>query len=353
MKFRVLFSGYAPVHFLCFRPIYLRMLESGRFDVWFSGGLRTKTGREVSFAAPETLYSRFGLPAKRLLMTEKLPEEQFDFFFGANTKGLRPGRAGTSIQIFHGISFRNLAVREDILWDWDFFFLVGPYMRRRFAETGLLAMDDPRGVSVGLPKTDALLADASLRKRTLRSLGLDGERPVILLAATGQKHNALETMGREVIGFLAETKKYDIVIKPHDHPKRRKNWEGEFSDLLGPHCRVTSETDVIPLLAAADLLLTDASSVSSEFSLLDRPMVFLDVPRLLEKARQKSPGFDLDTWGRRAGELVVRPEDVVEAVESSLRNPERHGPVRRAMAEDLFYHPGRATDVAMDWILGC
>ena len=50
------------------------------------------------------------------------------------------------------------------------------------------------------------------------------------------------------------------------------------------------ENDVTPLLFLADLLMTDASSVSSEYSLLDRPMVFLDVPKLLAKVAEK-PGF--------------------------------------------------------------
>jgi hypothetical protein len=350
-RIRVLFSGYAPVHFLCFRPLYRRLLEDGRFEVWFSGGLRDKTESGVSYAAPESLYAPFGVPSDRLLPTEKLADEQFDLFFGANTKGLRPGRAGTSVQIFHGISFRNVAIREAILEGWDYFFIAGPYMRRRLAETGILAADDPRGVPIGLMKTDALLARERSRESTLRGLGLRGDRPVVLFAPTGQRYNSLETMGTEVLQFLVASDRFDLVIKPHDHPKRKKDWRREFSEWLGPHCLVTSEPDVIPLLAAADVLLTDASSVSNEFTLLNRPMVFLDVPRLIEKARLKSPGFDLETWGRRAGDLVERPEDVVAALETALRDPQRHRSVREAMAADLFYHPGRATDAAMAWLL--
>ena len=39
----VLFTGYAPVHFVCFRPIYERLVQLPGFRVFLSGGLRAKT----------------------------------------------------------------------------------------------------------------------------------------------------------------------------------------------------------------------------------------------------------------------------------------------------------------------
>jgi CDP-glycerol glycerophosphotransferase (TagB/SpsB family) len=99
----------------------------------------------------------------------------------------------------------------------------------------------------------------------------------------------------------------------------------------------------------ADLLLTDASSVANEFALLDRPMVFLDVPELIEAARQKG-AVDLETWGRKAGDVVTDPADAVRAVADALGRPERHSDVRRALAEDLFYNPGAATGAAVSWL---
>ncbi len=48
--------------------------------------------------------------------------------------------------------------------------------------------------------------------------------------------------------------------------------------------------------------------------------------------------------------MVDRSEDLVEVVRNSLENPLRHSPIRRAMARGLFYNPGTATDVAIDWV---
>jgi hypothetical protein len=38
-------------------------------------------------------------------------------------------------------------------------------------------------------------------------------------------------------------------------------------------------------------------------------------------------------------------------VARGLAHPAARSDVRRAMAKDLFYNPGRATDAAVNWIL--
>ena len=80
-------------------------------------------------------------------------------------------------------------------------------------------------------------------------------------------------------------------------------------------------------------------------------MVFIDVPELLANVKGKAVAMDLDTWGRRGGVTARWPDEVVEAVNWSLAHPQDAGEVRRAMAEDLFYAPGQATDAAVQWIL--
>ena len=107
--------------------------------------------------------------------------------------------------------------------------------------------------------------------------------------------------------------------------------------------RLVRQPDVIPTLFAADLLITDASSVANEYALLDRPIVFLDVPELLAAAGGEGSALDLETWGRRGGEVVAGPADIVAAVERGLTDPGARSEVRREIMRDLFYNPGRAT----------
>jgi len=348
-KTTVLFTGYAPVHFVCFRPLYERLVKSSEFDVFVSGGLRTESEGQVLHDA-RGLYEPFGIPAHRILTVEELQTRDFDLLFGANTKLISPRSAGTRVQIFHGISFRNKSVRDENM-GCDHYFMIGPYMHRKFIEGGLLAPDDARALKIGFMKTDPLRGKSPDKQELLRRHGRDGTRPILLYAPTGQKNNSLETMGEEVIRRLAATGRYDIFIKLHDHPKDESvDWAARLAPLEDEHTRVAREPDVVPLMCLSDLLISDASSVSSEYSLLDRPMVFLDVPLLLRKAI-KTGALDIETWGRRAGVIVRSPEAIVATVERSLAVPQALSQVRQDMAADLFYNPGHATDVAMEWLL--
>ena len=108
---------------------------------------------------------------------------------------------------------------------------------------------------------------------------------------------------------------------------------------------------MIPLLYLADLLISDASSVSNEYSLLDRPIVFIDTPMLIAQAQAAADSaVDLDTWGRRGGIVASAPDAVVRVVEAGPREPQQYSDVRRAMAKDFFYNPGTAADSAMSWL---
>jgi hypothetical protein len=401
---RILFTGYAPVHFVCFQPLYRRLVASPGVEVYVSGGIRTPvavpldTSRNApanesgaldraraaaaasalgtidSLSPPghltpeqasegpagspqqlyeydeEALYDRFEIPRERVLSVAEIAEREFDVLFGANTQLIAPAHADVKIQIFHGISFRNKAIRDENLGA-DYYFVVGPYMLRRFTEAGLFSHDDPRAVKVGFMKTDALL-DGSLDRRTLLDeYGFDGTRPVVLYAPTGAKRNSLETMGYEAIDRLVRSGKFDLLVKPHDHAKNRVDWFERLAHFDGPHCRMIRSPDVVPPMFVSDLLISDASSVSSEYSLLDRPMLFLDVPGLLKASlKGEATMLDLETWGRRCGTVVAEPIDLPSAVERALAHRDEHSSVRRAMAKDLFYNPGRAGKAAFEWL---
>lgn len=348
-RVKVLFTGYAPVHFACFRPLFDQLSAMDGFDVHLSGGLRTKVEDGIEYDL-EGMYSPFGVAQDRLLSVEQIKEMDFDVLFASNTKMIMPRSVRERVQIFHGISFRNKSVRSANA-NADFYFIVGPYMKRAFVDSGIMTDGDPRALEMGFLKTDGLLNGNLDRAKTLAAHGFTGERPVLLYAPTGQKNNSLETMGKKVIKRLIKSKRYDLIVKPHDHPKKKIDWREELAPLEGDHMRVSREPDVITLLHAADLLITDASSVSSEYSLLDRPMVFLDVPKLLAKAGKGDESkLDLDTWGRKGGPIVEEPDEVVSVVDGELADPDAHAQVRQAMAQDLFFNPGQATQAATQWL---
>src|SRR5687767_15951487 len=175
----VLFTGHAPVHFVCFRPLYERLRRHPGFEVHLSGGLKSQDEAGQARYDHEALYGPFGVEPDRVLPVADLAQRDVDVLFGANTNILAPRSAQVRIQFFQGVSFRNKAIRRENL-SHDFYFLIGPYMRRTFVGKGLMAEGDPRALDIGFLKTDRLL-DGSLDRAALqRGHGLSGERPVIL-----------------------------------------------------------------------------------------------------------------------------------------------------------------------------
>ncbi|HSL69830.1 MAG TPA: CDP-glycerol glycerophosphotransferase family protein, partial [Longimicrobiales bacterium] len=280
---RILFSGYAPVHFVCFEPIYRCLMARTDVRVELSGG-RDPDEDGIGGLSAQELYRPFQVDRSAVIELDEMEKRSYDLVFSAHISGFFPAEDRKRVQVFHGLSFRNMAVRRDVLI-YDHLFVAGPYMQRAFVQSKMFRRNDPRLVPTGFVKVDRL-RDGSLNRRSiLNAVGLSGDRPILLYAPTGQKGNSVETTGPEVIRRLAAKGRYDILLKLHDHPRDRKN--PGAADLLaqvGDHTVQVTDFDIVPYLYVADLLITDASSVSSEYSLLDRPMVFLDVPDLLDAA---------------------------------------------------------------------
>jgi CDP-glycerol glycerophosphotransferase (TagB/SpsB family) len=99
--------------------------------------------------------------------------------------------------------------------------------------------------------------------------------------------------------------------------------------------------DISPYLFVSDVLVTDHSSAGFEYMLLDRPIVVIDCPELIQNARVAADKVRLL---RRAAIVVKRePLAIRRAVECALADPSADSFERRAAAARVFYRPGTAT----------
>jgi CDP-glycerol glycerophosphotransferase (TagB/SpsB family) len=221
---------------------------------------------------------------------------------------------------------------------------------RRYADAGLVDPESPRAGLIGYPKVDCLV-DGSLDRRSVeKSLGLAAGRPTVVYAPTWSPYSSLNDVGEEVLKALSRLP-VNVVVKLHDRSCNSAlrgsggvNWRRHLQRLArewGFH--IARGADASPYLFAADLLITDHSSVGFEFMLLDRPIVVLEAPQLLEKVRINPEKVQLL---RSAADLVRLPGEVARVVERALTEPGRLSPQRVAIAGDLFYSPGTATDRA-------
>ncbi|MDP6980669.1 MAG: CDP-glycerol glycerophosphotransferase family protein [Myxococcota bacterium] len=342
-KKRILFSGYAKVHFVCFFPVYQQLRNDPEIDIYLSGGFKSTDGDDVSFSV-DGFYDDFDVDHSKVLSAAETKNMDFDVLVCAHlSDALFPRSANRTVQIFHGVSFKNLAVREKAL-RYDYLCLPGQYHAEQYRKQGLIRSDASTALLTGFPKTDLLMALKDQPRQLVENLGLDPALPTLLFAPTGDKHNSLEIMGKAVIDALVGDGRWNLMVKPHDHPKRDTNWFSKLASREGPRMKLLHDFDIAPALASADLLLTDASSVALEYTLLDRPMIFLDTPKLFEKLKKRAPALDLETYGRKLGKIVEGPESIVEAVESSLADPSTEAAIRRQAAEHLFHRPGAASE---------
>jgi hypothetical protein len=339
---RLLFMGSAPVHFACAWPVCQRLAGDPRVEIWYTGGFKKTQGETASYSL-EGFYDPFGVDPRRVIPLERAQAEDFDVLLCSHLNPVLPKSFRKSVQFFHGVSFKNLLVREKYT-TFNYLCLAGRYHAEVYRRKGYVRADGGACLVTGFAKVDRLVDGSLDRASTLRRCGADPGRPAVLYAPTGSKHNSMETMGLEVIRAVGGAGRWNLLVKLHDHPKVTDvDWAREVERLETDRVRLVRDWDIVPYLHAADLVLTDASSASVEFSLLDRPVVFLDVPELFKDVLERGGALDLDTWGRRIGRVVAGPGEAACAIEDALAHPARESDVRRAMARHVFHDPGRAT----------
>lgn len=320
------------MNYVLFAPVHECLVDDGRIEVIFTG--KYQGGKDAA-----RVYSGFDLMGGRVLRNSFARFRAFDLYLSPDFR-LAGRRSGVKVHMFHGFSMRNFAIHERAL-RFDRLFLIGPYMRRRFVESGLLRDDDPRLVEVGMPKLDRLVQGGYDRGAVLAGLGLDPALPCVLFAPTWIAGGCLDRQGVEIVTALGRLP-INTIIKLHDNSydlrKQRVDWAQVLPPLLGPRQVLARGVDSNPYLAAADLLISDASSIANEFLLLDRPLIYFRIDDL----ERDWPATDRSTWGTRTGDVIDRPAELEQAVALALAQPDRHGEVRRAAARDFFYAPGSA-----------
>lgn len=333
----VLFFAKDPHNVVVYERVLRRLLADSRLRVLL-------TSKNDHVRPENDLFNAFDLPGAERIHHRWAALRRFDLYLSPDIL-LLGRRCRIKVHTFHGISIKGKAYTEKVL-AYDRLFLIGPYMRERFVERGVLKAGDSRFVDVGMPKTDGLLDGSFPREAFLARHGLDPSRPTILYAPTWRPESSLYSVGEELMRSM-RGRPFNFVVKLHDlalSSTEPVNWKEKLPSLAAENVVILKELDITPAMAAADLLISDASSVANEFTLLDRPIVFVDVPALLQKY---GGTIDLNRWGQQAGPVAADVAGIHKAIEASLSDPGSYSVTRRRIAGEGFYNPGRATEAAV------
>lgn len=353
---RILFEATSPLSLAVFRPV-LRLLEQdSRIEVWF-------TTSDESWSA-DRLFRSIG-NRDRVVSPGHARWMKFDAYINSdfwNMTWLR--RRTRRVHLFHGVAGKyglDAPVRiAPTVRSFDRLLFPNRDRLRRYIDEGLVDPNGLQGVLAGYPKVDCLV-DGSIDRNAVRAeLDLARDLPTVLYAPTWSPYSSLNAMGLEIIEALTKTLDVNVIVKLHDRSHEGTargsgsiDWVREIEQVgdqlrtqlgapLGRSGRVhvAESADASPYMLAADLLVTDHSSVGFEYMLLDRPVVVIDCPELVRKARINPEKVRL----LRSGASVVgRASELAGAVRLGLSDPLALSTRRRQIADDLFYRPGSAS----------
>jgi len=186
----------------------------------------------------------------------------------------RPGPSRRLVQLWHGTPFSRLPIEADRRPPWHCVASSGPYFE------GCLTDAWPtkpfRFVASGAPRTDPLLDPAAARRRTrLReSWGLDG-RTVVLFAPALRAGDVDVSYRQPDLQYLATAlgPDYFWLHRDHDDEVTARRMAGIPDDLRWFAAPISGRVEISDYLLMADVLITDYSSVLTDFALTGRPIV--------------------------------------------------------------------------------
>jgi CDP-glycerol glycerophosphotransferase (TagB/SpsB family) len=271
-----------------------------------------------------------------------------DFIWGCLPRGT------PRIQMFHGVAGKYAHVYDRPVSSaraWHRLFFINRRRLRNFIATGAIDAESPAARLVGMPKLDCLVNGSLQRHRVLETLRIDPSRTTVLYAPTWSPYSSLNAMGETVVSRLTEAG-YAVMVKLHDRSRDPEyihsggvDWRGRLHRLLNrTGGQLVEGADSSPYLIAADILVTDHSSIGFEYLLVDRPLIRIEMPDLIARTNVNPEYVEL----LASASTNIRSADQLQrAVESSLRQPSRQSQVRKAVAEELFYQAGTATHRAV------
>jgi hypothetical protein len=346
---RVLVDVRTPMNLAVLEPIWRPLLDDPRLRLSFA----TEDGTEAYDALAAAGIERMALPRRDATWT------RVDLALTADLWNHTPlRRCRRRMTFFHGVAGKydlDDPARLDgaALRQLDRIGFINEDRLRRYVESGSIRPD--QAVLIGFPKLDDLVNGRWQREAVLRSLGLAAEPGTVLYAPTFSTANSLHDAGEAIVESLLRTGR-NVIVKLHDrsmvpHPTYTNgvDWPERLARFEAhPRFALARMADASPVLAAADLMVTDHSTVGFEFAALDRPVVVFDAPRLLAAAR-----IDPGKWAclRSMADVVTGPEQLESVVDRALRAPARLAHARR-QARTLFAHAGAAAERGLAEVYG-
>jgi len=181
--------------------------------------------------------------------------------------------------LYHGIGIKA-SYYSPTLQGFDVRFTEGEFRQQQLQRL----FPHERLVSVGFAKLDPLFAPSAMpfEAPSLLSLGLNPSQPTVLYAPTFYP-SSIECLPAH---WPEQMQGFNLIIKPHlmsfthkAYAAQRKQFE-RWARHAHVHMAPAHSVSLLPYMAVADVLLSEASSALFEFAAMDKPIVWLDFMKL-------------------------------------------------------------------------
>jgi hypothetical protein len=337
---RVLVELRTPVYQAVLGPVCSMLLERSGVDLFYTSEY------------PDQIAPLVG-PA-RFLTHSQVEWMRFDLYVNADPwAAARLRRCARRVNFFHGVAGKYDLDRPSGLpmgfERYDRVAFINRDRMQRYLDAGVVT--GAQAVVVGYPKLDRLASGQLSGSAVRDGLALDPLRPTVLYAPTYSPASSLHLAGEAIIRELAGAG-FNVIVKLHDRSLDADSrytagidWRTRMKALeQSVTVRYVEGPDASPYLAAADVMITDHSSVGFEYLVLDRPLIVFDVPGLVEAARINPEKVALL---QHAATVVRDVGALAAAVRAELAEPGRLSNERRRVAGEMFHEPGNATERAV------
>ena len=236
---------------------------------------------------------------------------------------------GLKIEVFHGLNSGKRRRRDGVQYHFiirglfDLYCTHGPNTSGRF-EAMAAKSGHFRVTQTGWSKLDPLFDGTCPADKEAR--------PVILFASTFSPRLTAAPQVLETIKTLADKARWKWLVNMH--PKMPPEIVKSYRAIEGENLEFAETDDVMPLLARADAMLCDTSSILSEFLVLHKPAVTFRTARPAD--------YLID---------VQRPDEIESALKQALgRPPQLMEHIRRYAKETHPYRDGKSSERTLDAI---
>lgn len=258
------------------------------------------------------------------------------------------------VYVFHSIVSTHMIYRREAFDHFDTVLCAGPHHVREIrAAEERYGLPPKRLVEHGYGRLDALLAERP-RERERRP----GAPAHVLVAPSWGPEGLLETRADELLDALLGAGSR-VTVRPHPMTSRRQpRTVAALRERAAREPALAVDTDMSSRasLLASDVMVSDWSGAALEYAFgLERPVVFVDLPRKVNNERYEELGIaPVEVRLREEIGALVAPdalERLPAVLASLLAEPERFVERVRAARERHVFHVGRSGQVGADEVV--